>query len=158
MNISVIFRQQKSISANNNPHNTANHTRCERVVKPLSCPHSHAASIQTTSVTMANPTGGNRNNAAMTTGINTKQISGDTSAKRPHQAVSSPGSVPPKRRSRLAKAFNALQSLVHRIGPENICKVKFGIGNLPKQKLLMRCSPVLIAKSTGASSCTDMLV
>lgn len=66
----------------------------------------------------ANPTGGNRNNAAMTTGINTKaDIRRYFSKSDPHQAVSSPGSVPPKRRSRLAKAFNA---------PSKSCSSKSG--------------------------------
>ena len=62
--------------------------------------------------------GGNRNNAAMTTGINTKaDIRRYFSKSDPHQAVSSPGSVPPKRRSRLAKAFNA---------PSKSCSSKSG--------------------------------
>lgn len=106
------------ISANNRPHSTASQTRCERAAKPLNCPHSHAASIQTTSVIMANPTGGNKKSAAMTAGINTKaEIRRYFSKSNPHQALSSPGSVPPKRRSRLAKACSA---------PSKSCSSKSG--------------------------------
>lgn len=44
--------------------------------------------------------------------------------------------------------------LFSKIGPKNIGKVKFGIGNLPNQKITdAMLSPVLITKSTGASSC-----
>lgn len=72
MNVIMVFRQQNSIAASRRPHNTASQTRCDVEVKPLSCPHSHAASMQTTVVTIANPIGGNKNSAAMTTGIKTK--------------------------------------------------------------------------------------
>lgn len=87
MNVIVVFRQQKSIAASRRPHSTASQTRCDVEVKPLSCPHSQAASIQTTRVTIAKPIGGNKNNAAMTMGIKTKaDIRRYFSKSDPHQA------------------------------------------------------------------------
>ena len=84
MNVIVVFRQQKK---HRRQQKAASQTRCDVEVKPLSCPHSQAASIQTTRVTIAKPIGGNKNNAAMTMGIKTKaDIRRYFSKSDPHQA------------------------------------------------------------------------
>jgi hypothetical protein len=57
----MVFRhQEKHQRQQQAAQSTASQTRCDVEVKPLNCPHSHAASIQTTSVTMAKPAGGNK--------------------------------------------------------------------------------------------------